>query len=312
MTGDGVNDAPALQRADVGVAVQGATDAARAAADIVLTKPGLSTIVTAIVVARIVFGRMTSFITYRIAATLQLLVFFFIAVLTLHPEQFQPEGAEVDWPPFFHMPVRVGALALTPRWGGRGWVDGWKKNEARGEARRRRAGFSIPYTHTPHTQVLMLMLITLLNDGTLISIGYDNVVPNQTPDKCVRPTSQAPPSQSKIAPPLPTEPHKNPPPPNQPFTPLNRKPNQPHTKPQVEPPRALHGLRCAGRRGLRLLPLPPLHRPRLVEPFRRVGHDGAGRPELRADHLHGLPQGLHLRLPHALQVRPALPACLPA
>jgi len=135
MTGDGVNDAPALQRADVGVAVQGSTDAARAAADIVLTKPGLSTIVTAIVVARVVFGRMTSFITYRIAATLQLLVFFFIAVLAMHPVDFQPANATEEWPAFFHMPV------------------------------------------------MMLMLITLLNDGTLISIGYDNVVPNTTPDK---------------------------------------------------------------------------------------------------------------------------------
>lgn len=73
---------------------------------------------------------MKTFINYRIAATLQLLVFFFIAVLTLHPNDFSD-----NFPKFFKMPV------------------------------------------------IMLMLITLLNDGTLISIGYDNVTPSKMPEK---------------------------------------------------------------------------------------------------------------------------------
>jgi H+-transporting ATPase len=77
---------------------------------------------------------MKSFITYRIACTLELLVFFFIAVLALHPSHYRQDG-DSDWPQFFHMPV------------------------------------------------LMLMLITLLNDGTLIAIGYDNAIPSQFPEK---------------------------------------------------------------------------------------------------------------------------------
>ena len=107
MTGDGVNDAPSLKKADTGIAVEGASDAARSAADIVFLAPGLSAIIDALKTSRQIFHRMYAYVVYRIALSLHLEIFLGLWIAILN------ESLNIELVVFIAIFADIATLAIA-------------------------------------------------------------------------------------------------------------------------------------------------------------------------------------------------------
>ena len=172
MTGDGVNDAPALKKAQIGIAVEGATDAARAAADIVLTEPGLSVIIDAITTSRCIFARVRNYVIYRIACTLQIVFFFFIACLAFRPWHYYCSESDRD---------------ITGSYFDNCDYDNSIDPDDDDSCHESDSGDCVyPFVYRPAKfafaiPVIGIVIITILNDGCMLTIARDAVVPAAKP-----------------------------------------------------------------------------------------------------------------------------------